>query len=133
MGRLTSDPELRATQNGISVTSFSIACEKNYKDKGENKYPVDFFEIVAWRKTADFICNYFTKGQLIAIDGTLQTRNYTDKENINRKVTEILAESVYFCGKKNGTQAENTDNVSDTDYNGDDNEFNNIPDFNPFS
>jgi len=98
MGRITRDLELKTTNGGHAVVSFSIATDRNYKENGE--YPTDFFEIVAWRKTAEFICKYFSKGQLIAIDGTLQTRSYVDSNNITRKVTEINVDSAFFCGEK---------------------------------
>lgn len=100
MGRFTKDPELKTTPNGISVTSFAIGCDRNFKEKGSSDYTTDFFEITAWRKTAEFICSYFRKGDLAAFDGTLQTRTYVDKNNVTHKVVEIIASSAYFCEKK---------------------------------
>lgn len=100
MGRITRDLELNTTASGLAVTSFSIACDRNYKEKGSNEYITDFYDIVAWRATAEFICKHFTKGSLIAIEGTLQTRTYTDKNNVNHKVVEIIVDSAFFCEKK---------------------------------
>lgn len=100
MGRLTADPELRTTANGVSVTAFSLAVDRHSKEK-----ETDFIDIVAWRGTAEFICKYFTKGSLIAIQGSIQTRTYEDKNGNKRKAVEVLANSVYFCGGKK-TEAE---------------------------
>lgn len=94
-GRITADPELRQTQDGTPVTSFSIAVPRKYK-----KDVTDFMDIVAWRKNAEFACRYFTKGKWIEIDGSIQTRTYTDREGKNRKAVEILADSVNFVGDK---------------------------------
>ena len=106
MGRITKELELKTTQpNGHAVVSFSIATDRNYKENGE--YPTDFFDIVAWRKTAEFICKYFGKGQLIAIDGKLQTRTFTDKNNNNRSAVEIVVDNAHFCQKKAETQQSN--------------------------
>lgn len=98
-GRLTRDPELKNTQSGTSVCSFSVACDRSYTPKGEER-KADFFEIVAWRQTAEFICKYFQKGSMIAIEGSLQSRNYQDKNGNNRTKIEILANNVSFCGGK---------------------------------
>lgn len=98
MGRITRDLELKATTNNISVVSFSIATQRNFK-QGE-EYPTDFFNVVAWRKTAELIAKHFQKGSMIAIKGSLQSRKYTDKDGNNRTVVEILADSVYFCESK---------------------------------
>lgn len=99
MGRLVADPELRKTNSGISTTTFTIACERNFVNAaGERE--TDFFDVVAWRGTAEFVDRYFQKGQLIAINGWLQTRTYQTKEGHNRKVHEIVAEQVNFAGSK---------------------------------
>lgn len=99
MGRLTSDPELKTTPNGVSVTSFSLAVDRNYvKQGGERK--TDFINIVAWRQRAEFICKYFSKGQLIALDGSIETRTYVDKNGNNRTAFEVLVENAYFTGDK---------------------------------
>lgn len=94
-GRLTGDPELRHTPNHVSVTSFTIACARAYVKQGEERQ-ADFIDIVAWRNTAEFVTKYFKKGSLIIIEGTLQTRQYTDKSGNKRKATEIVARQVFF-------------------------------------
>lgn len=95
MGRLTAHPELKKTPSGVSVCSFSICSERDY---GEHEK--DFFDVVAWRGTAEFICRNFEKGQMILIHGHLQTRNWTDKQGNKRHSVEIVAGNTYFCGKK---------------------------------
>jgi single-strand DNA-binding protein len=92
VGRLTRDPELRTTTTGKNVTSFSIAVDKRFKREGEPD--ADFFRITAWGSTADFVSNYLTKGRLVAVDGRLETRKFTDKDGNNREVTEVVAENV---------------------------------------
>lgn len=99
MGRLTGDPELRRTQSGTAVASFTIAVERDYKPEGGEK-ETDFFDVVAWRKAAEFVCRYFTKGRMAVIDGRLQTRKWTDKNGGNRVAVEIIADSVYFGDSK---------------------------------
>ena len=95
IGRLARDPELRRTQSGISVTSFTIACEQDYKDANGDK-TTDFIDIVAWRNTAEFISKYLSKGRMAVIDGRLQLRDWTDREGNRRRSAEILANSVNF-------------------------------------
>ena len=97
-GRLVADPELRRTQSGVSVTSFRIANDRDY-GKGEEK-ETDFFDVVAWRSTAEFICKYFTKGRMISVDGRLQTRGWKDREGNNRVSIEILVDNAYFADSK---------------------------------
>lgn len=101
MGRLTADPELRTTQNGISVTSFSVAVDRAYKSGDERQ--TDFINVVAWRSTADFVTRYFRKGQMIAVQGSIQTRSYDDKNGNRRTAVEIVADNVSFCGSKSET------------------------------
>ena len=114
MGRLTADPELKTTSSGLSVLSFSVAVERNYQKEGEEK-AVDFINIVAWRKTAEFVSKYFHKGSMIAVEGSIQTRKYEDKDGNKRTAFEILANTVSFCGKEaNSTPAESTP-FTDTD------------------
>lgn len=105
MGRLVRDPELRQLDNGTSVTSFSVAVDRNYVDKTTNERQADFLNVVAWRQTADFVCKYFHQGDMIAIEGSLQSRKYTDKDGNNRVAIEIVANNVSFCGGKNGGNA----------------------------
>lgn len=99
MGRLTANPELKHTPNNISVTRFTLAVNRTYVKAGQDRQ-ADFIDIVAWRSTAEFICKYFSKGQLAAIQGSLQVRNYTDKEGIKRKAVEVIADNVYFAEPK---------------------------------
>lgn len=99
MGRLTADPEPKVTPNGISVVSFTLAVDRSYAPKGQERQ-CDFINIVAWRKTADFVCQHFSKGQLIALQGAIQTRSYTDKEGNKRKAFEIVADQVHFAEPK---------------------------------
>ncbi len=105
MGRLVADPELRHTTNDISVTSFTIAVDRSYVKSGADRQ-ADFIDIVAWRNTADFVCKYFRKGQLVAVQGSIQTRSYTDKDGNKRKAFEIVADNVHFAeSKRDGTAA----------------------------
>lgn len=99
MGRLTATPELRTTGTGISVTSFSVAVDRSYAKPGEERQ-TDFINVVAWRGTADFVTRFFTKGQMIAVQGSIQTRNYEDKNGNKRTAVEIVADNVSFCGSK---------------------------------
>lgn len=99
MGRLVSDPELKTTQSGINVTTFRIAVDRSYVKAGEERQ-ADFFDIVAWRYTADFVCKHFRKGSLIAIDGSLQSRTYQAKDGTNRYVVEVIADSASFTGER---------------------------------
>lgn len=104
MGRLTADPELRTTGNGISVTSFSVAVDRNYQRAGQERQ-TDFINVVAWRQTAEFVTRYFRKGQMIAVQGSIQTRNYEDRNGNKRTAVEIVADNVSFCGSKAETGA----------------------------
>ncbi|MDD6604002.1 MAG: single-stranded DNA-binding protein [Eubacteriales bacterium] len=99
MGRLTYEPELKTTPSGVSVIRFQIACDRSYQKAGEER-KADFIDCVAWRQTAEFISRFFHKGSMIAVEGTLQTSNYTDKSGNNRKQVEVLANNVSFCGSK---------------------------------
>lgn len=98
-GRLTADPELRHTNNDVPVTSFTLAVDRSYVKSGEERQ-ADFIDVVCWRGTAEFVCKYFTKGQLIAVNGSLQTRTYTDDNGNKRKVIEVLANQVHFAEPK---------------------------------
>ncbi len=99
MGRLTADPELKTTQNGVSVTSFCVAVDRRFQRQGEEKQ-TDFINVVAWRQTAEFVSRYFHKGSMIAVQGSIQTRNYEDKNGNKRTAVEIVADNVSFCGSK---------------------------------
>lgn len=97
-GRLTADPELKTTPNGISVTTFSIAVNRNYRSGGESQ--ADFINIVAWRQTAEFVTKYFKKGNLIGIEGSIQTRRYQDKNGNNRTAFEVVVNNAQFVESK---------------------------------
>ncbi|MDD6565035.1 MAG: single-stranded DNA-binding protein [Clostridiales bacterium] len=113
MGRLTADPELRQTPQGTSVTSFTIAVDRRIKT--ENGQQADFITCVAWRKTAEFICRYFQKGRMIAIEGQLQSRSWDTQDGKRQYATEVIVDNVSFTGEKpqtentDGLQTENTD------------------------
>jgi single-strand DNA-binding protein len=104
MGRLTYDPELRTTPSGVSVLRFQIAVDRNYQRQGTERQ-ADFIDCVAWRQTAEFISRYFHKGSMIAVEGSIQTQNYTDKNNQQRKSVEVVANNVSFCGSRNESSA----------------------------
>lgn len=99
MGRLVADPELKTTGSGISVTSFRIAVDRSYVKQGEER-KADFIDIVCWRQQAEFVCRYFGKGSLIAVEGQLQTRTYQAKDGSNRYVVEVVADNISFTGEK---------------------------------
>ena len=99
MGRLVADPELRTTTQGNSVCSFRIACDRSYVQQGQERQ-ADFIDIVAWRQQADFVSKYFHKGSMIAVEGSLQTRNYQDKNGNNRTAVEVVANNISFAGAK---------------------------------
>lgn len=100
MGRLTRDPELRRTQNGTAVASFTLAVDRDIKDKQTGEKATDFIEVVAWRNTAEFVSKYFGKGRMAVVAGRLQMRKWTDKDGNNRIAAEVVAESVYFGDSK---------------------------------
>lgn len=102
IGRLAASPELKATSSGKSVCSFRIANDSGYKD-ASGQSQTNWLDVTAWGKTAEFVCKYFSKGALIAIDGRLQTRQYQDKNGQDRTATEIVAQNVNFCGSKEST------------------------------
>lgn len=104
MGRLVADPELRTTPAGVNVCQFRIACDRNFAQQGEQRQ-ADFVDIVAWRAQADFVCKYFSKGSLIAINGRIQTRNYQDKNGNNRTAFAVVAENINFGGSKSTSSA----------------------------
>lgn len=104
MGRLTADPELRHTANDFAVASFTLAVDRSYAKAGTERQ-TDFINVVAWRSTAEFVCRYFTKGQMMAVDGSIQTRNYEDKQGNKRTAVEVVANNVNFCGSKRETEA----------------------------
>ena len=107
IGNLTADPELKQTQSGISVVSFTIAINRRYQSKNapEGQQTADFINIVAWRKTAEFVGQYFKKGKPILVCGSIQTRSYTDNNGSKRYVTEVVADEVGFVESKAASEA----------------------------
>ena len=99
MGRLTADPELKSTQSGVSVCSFRIAVDRTYTPKGQEKQ-TDFINIITWRSTAEFVSRYFRKGQLVAVQGSIQTGQYTDRDGNKRTTFDVVADNVFFAEKK---------------------------------
>ena len=104
MGRMTGDPELKTTQSGVSVTSFSVAVDRAYRSKDQERQ-TDFINCVAWRNTAEFISRYFRKGQRIALQGSLQSRKYTANDGSQRTVYEVVVDNAFFCESKGGNAA----------------------------
>lgn len=129
-GRLVADPELKHTSSDLPVTSFSIAVNRKFVKSGEERQ-ADFIDIVAWRSTAEFICKYFKKGNLIAIEGSIQTRTYQDKDGKNRKVFEVIANNVHFVESKKDSE------YNQENYNNYNNNYSNnshkSPDLSPYS
>lgn len=103
IGNMTADPELKQTQGGISVASFSIAVNRRFKAEGQQE--CDFITIVAWRQTAELVCRYFKKGQPILVCGQLQTRNWTDRNGEKRYATEVVADEVSFVEKRESEES----------------------------
>lgn len=99
MGRLTRDPELRRTQSGTTVTSFTMAVDRDFKSQSGEK-ETDFIDVVAWRSTAEFVAKYFTKGRMAVVEGRLQIRDWTDKDGNKRRNAEVLADNIYFGDAK---------------------------------
>lgn len=106
MGRLTSDPELRRTGSGTAVTSFSLACDRDFKSQSGDK-ETDFIEVVAWKNTAEFVSKYFSKGRMAVVEGRLQIRDWTDKAGNKRTTAEVVADNVYFADSKRSESNEN--------------------------
>ena len=99
-GRLTADPELKSTQSGLSVTTFTVAVNRRFGSKNEGEAQADFFNVTAWRQTAEFICKHFRKASSICVMGSLQTRSWTDQNGQKRYATEIVADEAYFVDAK---------------------------------
>ena len=99
MGRLTADPELRQTTNGVSVATFCLAVERNYQGQTGQRQ-ADFINCVAWRQTGEFICRYFSKGRMIAVEGSLQSRKYEDKTGAKRVAFEVIVDQAFFAGDR---------------------------------
>lgn len=99
MGRLTRDPEMRRTGSGVAVTSFTIACDRDFSGKGSEK-ETDFIDVTAWRNTGEFVNSYFNKGRMAVVSGRLQIRKWTDKNGTERRSAEVVADNVYFGDSK---------------------------------
>ena len=104
MGRLTRDPELRHTQTGTAVASFSLAVDRDFRNRDSGEKGVDFIDVVAWRNTAEFVSKYFTKGRMAVVEGRLQIRDWTDKEGGKRRSAEVVADNVYFGDSKRDSE-----------------------------
>ena len=112
VGRLTKAPELRTTQSGVSVASFTVAINRRFKNQ-EGGHDADFINCIAWRNQADVICRYFDKGDMVGIVGSIQTRNYDNKEGHKVYVTEVAVEEVHFCGGKKEAEPRHNDMPSE--------------------
>lgn len=109
-GRMVADPELRTTNNGTSVCSFTLAVQRNMKGS-DGEYNTDWVDCVAWKGTAEFICKNFQKGQLVAVNGTLQTRSY-EKDGVKRKATEVLVQNANFCESRKKEEPKQSSTIS---------------------
>lgn len=106
MGRMVKDPELRHTQGGTPVCSFTLAVDRDFKDRQTGERKTDFLDVQCWRGTAEFVSRYFAKGRMAAVEGRLQIREWTDKDGNRRRSAEIVAENVYFAGSRREAVAE---------------------------
>ena len=107
MGRLTRDPELRHTQTGTAVASFSLAVDRDFKDRNTGEKSTDFIDIVAWRQTAEFVSRYFTKGRMAVVEGRLQIRDWQDRDGNKRRSAEVVADNVYFGDSRRDNGGDN--------------------------
>ena len=105
LGRMTKDPEIRRTNGGTAVTSFTLAVDRDFKTNGEKE--TDFIDVVAWRNTAEFVSKYFSKGRMAIVEGRLQIRDWTDKNGNKRRTAEVVADNVYFGDSKKESNVEN--------------------------
>ena len=112
LGRMTKDPEIRRTNGGAAVTSFTLAVDRDFKTNGEKD--TDFIEVVAWRNTAEFVSKYFSKGRMAIVEGRLQIRDWTDKNGNKRRTAEVVADNVYFGdSKKENKQEQNLNQLAE--------------------
>ena len=109
MGRLTADPELRHTASDVAVTTFTLAVDRSYVKSGTERQ-ADFIDIVVWRSTAEFVCKHFRKGRLVAVQGSIQTRSYQDKDGNRRKAFEVVADKAFFADSKRESTTESSSN-----------------------
>lgn len=112
MGRLTADPELKTTASGVSVSAFRVAVDRDHQPKGGDRQ-ADFIPCVAWRQTAEFVSHYFQKGRMIALEGSLQSRNYEDKQGQKRTAYEVIADHIWFCGEKKPDESATMNDIMD--------------------
>lgn len=108
MGRLTKDPELRHTGSGTAVASFTLAVERDFKDKSSGQKVTDFIDVVAWRNTGEFVSNYFAKGRQAVVEGRLQMRDWQDRDGNKRRTAEVVADNVYFADSARREEATTT-------------------------
>lgn len=113
MGRIGTDIELRRTDNGVAVASFTLACDRDFKNGGEKE--TDWIECVAWRQTGEFIQKYFAKGRMIVVSGRLQVRSWNDKDGNKRKTAEVVVDSAYFADSKSNASAQNFAPIEEED------------------
>ena len=118
MGRMTRDPELRQTPNGVSVASFTLAVDRGYTPRDGGERQTDFIDVVAWRSTAEFVSKYFTKGQMAAVTGRLQIRDWTDKDGNKRRSAEVVADNIYFTESKKSREASYAGSEPKDEFNG---------------
>jgi single-strand DNA-binding protein len=116
MGRMTRDPELRHTPNGVSVASFTLAVDRGFTPKDGGDRQTDFIDVVAWRNSAEFVSKYFTKGQMAAVVGRLQIRDWTDKDGNKRRSAEVVADSIHFTESKRSRDSSYSSSEPKDDY-----------------
>lgn len=115
MGRLTRDPELRRTQSGTAVTSFTMAVDRDFKSQSGEK-ETDFIDVVAWRNTGEFAAKYLAKGRMAAVEGRIQVRDWQDKDGNRRKSVEVVADNVYFADSKRDSNPQESRTVDDQEF-----------------
>ena len=125
VGRMTADPEMKSTPSGVSVCSFSVACDRQFKDKEGNR-KADFIPCVAWRGLAEFVVKYFQKGSPIGIEGSLETRKYTDKNGNNRTMYEVITDRAFFVGSKERNTS-SSENAAESEFAANDDESEDLP------
>lgn len=111
MGRFVRDPELWRTQSGVPKTNFTLAVDRDFKDRQTGERDTDFIDCVAWRNTADYVCKYFSKGRMATVEGSLQIREWKDKEGNNRRSAEVIVENIYFADSKRNEGAQHQENT----------------------
>ena len=115
MGRLTRDPELRRTQSGTAVTSFTLAVDRDFKSQSGEK-ETDFIDVVAWRNTGEFAAKYLSKGRMVAVEGRIQVRDWQDKDGNRRKSVEVVADNVYFGDSKRDSKPQESRTVDEPEF-----------------